>query len=228
MTFHYLARYRRLMPTIEVLPAVNGFNHTETISALLDSGLGFHDLSRGGRKWGMLGCVLSHYRSLQYQVQHKIPFQLTLEDDLRLNRASFGAFVERACALLDAAPNVTILQLSLYTEIRLTSYEGARHLLQVFDEVGIRKNIDQMINIERTLGDRHKVRRWLAPTKWKPRPWVLGRTTNSATGHIWRSRRMTWTELAMLRLLTRQREARLLPRFGNPSLRMDKASTWAT
>ena len=34
-------------------------------------------------------------------MQHNIPFQLTLEDDLRLNRASFGTFVEHACALAE-------------------------------------------------------------------------------------------------------------------------------
>lgn len=32
--------------------AVSGFNVSEVVEALLDSGLTFHNLSAGGKKWG--------------------------------------------------------------------------------------------------------------------------------------------------------------------------------
>ena len=44
--------------------------------------------------------------------------------------------------------------------------------------------------------------------------------TNAATGHIYRTRRVTWAEMALLRLLTdpsrSASETRALPFFGNP------------
>ena len=32
------------------------------------SHLAYHDLSKSARKWGVLGCILTHYLALEYQV----------------------------------------------------------------------------------------------------------------------------------------------------------------
>ena len=46
----------------------------------------------------------------------------------------------------------------------------------------------------------------------------LARATNSAKGHIFRTRRITWAEMALLRLLSDPASdgPRALPYFGNP------------
>ena len=45
------------------------------------------------------------------------------------------------------------------------------------------------------------------------------REANSTEGNIWKTRHFTWTEMAMLRMLTQGAEAvRKLPLHGNPRL----------
>lgn len=60
-------------------------------------------------------------------------------------------------------------------------------------------------------------RRWKsAGDTAKPRPWTLGRPTNAASGHIFRTRRITWAEMAMLHLLTKP-SYRAARSYGNPT-----------
>ena len=128
-----------------------------------------------------------------------------------LRKDAFLDFVDWSCARLENASGrggvpLTHLQLSRHTELRLTSLEGARHLLKTLQSSGIRKSIDQQFNDPRVMGRRHRVHAVTSSFAWRVRPWILGRSPNSADGHIYKTRRMTWTELALLRLLTQGRE----------------------
>ena len=91
-TRHFLDGYRRVLGRLHTHQAVDGHNHTETIETLLDEGIAFHDLSKLGRRWGMLGNWLSHYSALKHQLSHALPFMLLLEDDVYL-RPAFGLLV---------------------------------------------------------------------------------------------------------------------------------------
>jgi hypothetical protein len=64
----------------------------------------------------------------------------------------------------------------------------------------------------------HTVRKFLpAPKGPAPRGYSLFRTTNAASGHIYKSRKLTWAEYALLRLLSDPSgQARRSPSFGNP------------
>ena len=235
----FVAAYERLLqPHLHLLPAVDGHNHTQVIEKLLDHHVAFHDQSKGGRKWGMLACFLSHLDALEYQVEHAIPYQVTLEDDVWLRGQTFLDYIDRCCEKLREASNhtsttsLTHLQLSRHTEVRLTTLEGARHLLGLVRAVGIRKSIDQQFNDARVMGSRHEV--WplfgmTARSPFRSRPWVLGHSPNSADGHIFKTRKMTWTEVGLLRILTQGRDAvARLPNYGLPRLKPNAPSTFAS
>ena len=91
---------------------------------------------------------------------------------------------------------------------------------------------DQQLLNPATMGNRHTVSKFLHHQKWPERPWILGRSPNSADGHIWRTRKITWAEMAMMRLLT-LKGSRQLPLHGNPPLPArlkgtGVSGTWAT
>ena len=206
-TRRYVEGYRRTFGSVlHVLHAVDGNNHSGLIERLLDTGLHFHDLSKLGRRWGMLGNWMSHYFALQHQIEHQLPYQLTMEEDLWL-RPTFKQHVESACEPFRRSPAPDIIQLSRFSELLLTSLEGARVLHDAMRRAGVRKSIDQQMLDPAVMGSvtarPHSVLKWGSAHKkglaWKSKPWVLGRVANSAEGNIWRTRRFTWTEMAMLR-----------------------------
>lgn len=244
----FLASNRRVLPSVRVLPAVNGFNHTEVIEALLRSGLRFRSLSAGGKKWGKIATFLTKYRALQQQVRDRVPYQLLLEDDVLLY-PSVLPFLGRACDYYNAHPDLTVMQLSRYGEALLFSLAGAQQMIRKIDEFGILRSADTGLEPHpHPSGRRHSPRalplitqslfacrasfsdddqqlldwRIMSIKHVRMRPklgeaWTLGRGTNSAGGHIYRSRKVTWAEMAMLRLLTARQATLTLPSFGNPS-----------
>ena len=218
-TRRYLLGFARTLPEVRVLTAVNGFNYTGTIEALLHSELPFRNLSRSGMKWGVLATFLTHYRALQYQVNHRISYQITLEEDLHVRRVPFLRMTEAACALLERNPDVDLLQLSHFGEVRLTSLRGAKRLINLLRGWGILKNIDQQLFDPAVMGHCHRVLKVSDHLQVQPRserPFILGRHTNGASGHTFRSRQMTWAEVALLRLIS-DPPAHFAPSYGNPA-----------
>ena len=206
-TIKFVRGYRRAFgKALYILNAVDGNNHSRLLESLIDTGLKFHDLSKLGRRWGMLGNWMSHFFALQHQIEHKLPFQLTLEEDLWL-RPSLPKLIESACEQFRRSPPPTIVQLSRYSELLLTSLDGARVLHDAMRRAGVRKSIDQQMLDPSIMGSitgrPHTVLKWGSAhengASRKTRPWVLGRAANSAEGNIYRTRRFTWTEMAMLR-----------------------------
>ena len=59
MSAGFLAHNQRLLPSsrLTIFPATNGFNHTQVLDHLLQSGLAFHSLSKAGKKWGKIATV---------------------------------------------------------------------------------------------------------------------------------------------------------------------------
>ena len=122
---HFLDGYRQALPPerTHVLRAVNGFNPTTVIHALKRARLPFWGLSQASRFWGVLGCALSHFYALHFQVEHNYAFQITLEEDVYLRPGFLADFVPRVCAryeTLQRGDGVDLLQLSKHTEMRLT------------------------------------------------------------------------------------------------------------
>ena len=203
---------------LHVLPAVNGFNVTETIEALLDSGLQFHNLSFMIRRWGKLATFLTKVRALRHQVVHGLPYQITLEDDIVL-KPTFKYFVQHACERHQTIqPDVLIL--SPYSEVLLTSLAGAKEILRRLRQYGIRKNDDHQLAFAQTMGHRVGTYRPFLFKKGEVKPWKQGRKTNR--GDIQSTSGMSWTEMALLRLITNPK-ARSLHAFGGlwnpPALR---------
>lgn len=215
---------------VRILSAVNGYNQTETLDAFLQTGLQFHNVSRGGRLWGKLAVFVTKYQMLMHQIDREIPYQVTFEDDLVMQPGVLQ-YLGNQCSWLDANPQVDVLQMSKYAEAMMTSLAGARRLVAKVRKHGILKNDDQQLLDNKIMGQ--IVSKKNACFNRKPcdrggpeaaggapeaeRPpccWVTGRTTNR--GDISATPSLTWAELALLRLLTRSPTARSLPNFGNP------------
>ena len=226
---------RALGLNLTVLPAVDGFNTTDVIEELLQSGVPFRNLSRGAKKWGKLAAFLSKIRALEHQVRSAVPYQLTIEDDLHLRVNALPRMIDGACAIYVRHPETTVVQLSHFTEAMLTSLNGSRLLLRLLRERGILRATDQQLlnpkTMDKSQQPAHQVRKFLEHFRWAERPWVLARAPNSADGFIWRTRKMTWAEVAMLRLLTLP-GSRSMPLHGNPPLPerirgSGQSGTWA-
>ena len=217
------AQRRALGGSVTVLRAVDGYNHTETIERLLESGLRFHGLSTGAKKWGKLATFLTKYRTLQHQVRHGLPYMVQLEEDVLPDASKWHEMMAAACEWYEAHPSTTILQLSRYAEVMVTSLAGARELMGLIERYGILRSDDQQLLNAYIMGTRD-VQPTHATAQLLPRPagplpkgYKLARMTNSAKGHIFRTRRITWAEMALLRLISdRSGEVRTLPSFGNP------------
>ena len=76
-----VSRLRSALPSLHLLPTVNGHNHTDLVEKLLESGLAFHGLSASSRRAGVLACALSHYFALTFQLERRLPWLLTMEED---------------------------------------------------------------------------------------------------------------------------------------------------
>jgi hypothetical protein len=210
-TRRFLSELRAALPAVHVLDAVDGYNHTEVIAALLESGLQFHSLSIGGKRWGKLATFLTKFRALRLQLARGWPFMLLLEEDVRVG-AGLGGWLQRACAVYNRE-RPTLMQLSWYAEVLLIPLAGARQLVRLVRSHGIVRNDDQQLLDGRGMGT-FNVRRY---RKYGPEPpFTIVRPTNSQEGHIRRSRKMTWAELALLRLITNPVAARGMLSFGNP------------
>ena len=218
--------HSRIVPAerLTVLPSVNGFNHSETLDVLLQSGIQYWSLSKGAESWGKLAGYLTNLRALQHQLEQRTPYQFTMEDDVVL-RPNFMSYVESACAHYDRLrPQPSLLQLSSYLELRLTSLAGARQIMRGIRRYGIVKNDDQTWLDPSVNHNMHSAARRRRPELTKAgegKPWELGRHTNR--GSIAGTRRLTWAEVAMVRLLTSAKNGSArhpnpwtLPLFGNP------------
>ena len=65
---------------------------------MLESGMPFHSLSRGNKRWGKLATFITKYQLLMRQVESGAAFQVSLEEDVVLE-PGFCAFVQSANAL---------------------------------------------------------------------------------------------------------------------------------
>lgn len=224
-TSQFTAVHRRVLgPNVTILASVNGYNHTEVIAALLESGLRFHGLTTGGKKWGKLATFLTKFRALQHQVRLSLPYMIMLEEDVQPIPQRWNVMMDYACAWYDRHPQVDVLQLSRYSEVVLTSLKGARNLLRVVRRFGISKSDDQQLLNAHVMGTpkdwpTHTTKHiFPKPAGPLPKGYSLARMTNAASGHIFRTRKVTWAEMALLRLLTdpSRTETQSLPWYGNP------------
>ena len=204
MSAGFLAHNQRLLPSsrLTIFPATNGFNHTQVLDHLLQSGLAFHSLSKAGKKWGKMATFLTKYRALQRQIALGIPYQLLFEDDVLLEPARFWPHIAEMCAVLEAKPSIDILQLSGYSEALLLSLAGARRVTEKIRQYGIMRNDDQQL----LHGDIMKL-----VVEKRPKFTRCGSgARRTPPGHIFKSRKITWAEVAMLRLIS-DSKARSLP-----------------
>lgn len=166
-----------------VLHAVHGFNQTDTLLKLLDTGLQFHNLSKGGRNWGKLATWLTKYRSLKYQVEHKIKFAVTIEDDVVPDTNWDVVTLENSSS--------SIVKYSTYAEVYSTTLAAAHKILSRLQTEGILKNDDQQFFWSDTVQKRYKN---VFRLKRKPNRGVIIKTPA-----------MTWMEMAMLRKITQSK-----------------------
>ena len=146
----FVAASRRVLPQLELFPAVSGFDKHATVAALARSRLRYHILtycsfSRFGT-YGSLANYLTKYFALLHQVARRLPFVCMLEDDMRLH-AGFDGFVHAQvqARLVGSAPP-DVLVLGTWGEGYVTSLRGARRIVHSLQQQGVPQNIDIMLN----------------------------------------------------------------------------------
>ena len=140
-----------------VYPAINGFDKHQVINELKRSQLKFKDLCEGFKYWGNLANFLTRYKAFMYQVEHELPYQITMEDDVVLTEESVRQMVE----LQSLADDYDLVQLGEFGELYLTSLKGATRLLKLISKHGIIKCPDQQLNDNRIMNAskiKHKIR----------------------------------------------------------------------
>ena len=215
----FISGYKQALGNrVAFIDAVDGRNQTATIAALLESGIKFGDTSRGGRSWGKLATFLTKLRLLKRQLDDKLPWQVILEDDVILYQPAFEDYVSTSCRRMQSDSRIDLSQLSKYAEILLTSLQGARKIVSKIEELGMLKNDDHQLLDSKVMGtvvhtDRSCAMRCYGPKKYanSTRPFTIGRLTNH--GDIAAAQKLTWAEVALLRILTRSPRA-AEPLFG--------------
>ena len=220
----WLEDFKRKLPRVQIVKAVNGYNQTETIEQLLNSQIHFHNLSKDGRKWGKLATWLTKFKLLALQVERRIPFQVNLESDLEVRQPAWDAYMQRLCDRYNRQPDLHSVRCSNWAECFLTSLQGARHMVRTFRERGIYRNDDQQVFDSTYFRTKYV---WRYPRNAlkaeRVEPYVLRRKTN--TGDIQATRVLSFAETALLRLVTNP-AARSMPLFGNPQYTESGMSPW--
>ena len=89
---------RRVLPELRVLQSVNGYSKRDTVGALAETPLKYHQGKYGGFKtygtYGSLANWLTKYRALKWQLKNKVPYMAMLEDDMKLTD-EFAPFVHK-------------------------------------------------------------------------------------------------------------------------------------
>merc|ERR1711871_726666 len=130
-----------VIPELEVFHAVNGYNKTETVERLRESGLHYEELSL--KKYGKLALFLTKFAILKRQVREEIAFVCFVEDDVKFHQR-FREYVERQLPVLEM-PDVNILRLGDWGEAYVTSLQGAGRIVARIERVGILQNMDNQL-----------------------------------------------------------------------------------
>ena len=208
---------RKVVPELQVVKSINGFNKSEVESELLDSGLRFHRLCRGHENWGMLASLLTRHKAFSTQTAD---FQVLLEDDLKLHPNLFKPFI---ASMIEAhfcngppvknqvckqGPQVihcfgrrhpNIVQMDRFGEAYLTDRAGARALSNKLKTYGIRGCSDQMYNVGEIMNESHVY-------STRRRPWQLLVHTNR--GDIHKTSRIRLNEMAWMKKQTQRYRTR--------------------
>jgi GR25 family glycosyltransferase involved in LPS biosynthesis len=137
----YVSDMQAILPDLEVVRSINGFDKRETVRALAASRLKYHintycSFTRFGT-YGSLANFLSKVFVLHSQVRRRIPYQAILEDDMQL-QPGFRQFVERHVrshlrvqrdARTGGRRGADLLQLGNWGEGYVTSLASARRVL---------------------------------------------------------------------------------------------------
>lgn len=199
---------RKVVPELEIVKSINGFNKTEVKSELLKSGCAFHRLCRDHENWGMLASLLTRHKAFSKQTAD---FQVLLEDDLKLHPKRFKPFI---ASMIEAhfcngppvnnqickqGPQVIhcfgrrhpdIVQMDHFGEAYLTDRAGARALSNKLKTYGIRGCSDQMFNVGEIMNESHVY-------STRHQPWQLLVRTNR--GDIHKTSKLKPNEMAWMK-----------------------------
>ena len=140
-----LEHNQKIIPNLEVLKSINGYNINETKKALKISNLKLINLDSW--HYGTLANFLSKYYCLKYQIEKKIPYMCFLEDDIILS-PNFSKFVEDNLIHLDNKNlNINLIRLGNWGEGYITSLRGAERIIKLIDFNNIKYSIDNQLRL---------------------------------------------------------------------------------
>ena len=133
---------KEIIPNLEVIPAVDGFNVKMIETELAQTQVPFTMLEHWN--YGALGCWLSHYKALKKQVEEKIPFMCRIEDDAEINE-TFTPSVNALVGRFEKDKEINMIRLARWGEGYITSYESSCRIISILNQKGIINNIDNQL-----------------------------------------------------------------------------------
>lgn len=137
-------RNEKTLPQLELIKSVNGYNIRETLLELRQTKLKFITLDNLFQNFGTLACFITKYNCFLYQIDKKIPFMCSIEDDMLLV-PGFEEFVQKQAKMLRTASRVNMIRLGDWGEGYITSLVGAKKIVELIKSTGIIRNIDNQL-----------------------------------------------------------------------------------
>jgi hypothetical protein len=130
-------------PSFRFIQSVDGYNIEETLQEFRKLGVIYKYLYFP--TYGTLANWLTKVKMIKYQIDHKIPYICTIEDDLILE-PGFEKFVYDNLYHLND-DTINIVRLAKWGEGYITSYESAKRIWDIIERTGIVDNIDNQFRV---------------------------------------------------------------------------------
>ena len=130
-------------PHFTFIKSVDGYNIDETLQEFRNLGIIYKYLYFP--TYGTLANWITKVKMIKHQIEHKIPYICTVEDDLVLD-PELERFVYDNLYHLDDN-TVNIVRLAKWGEGYITSYESAKRIWDIIERTGIVDNIDNQFRV---------------------------------------------------------------------------------
>ena len=137
-------RNRRLVPQLELVKSVNGYDVEGTIDAFRSLGIRFHSLCEKFQTYGTLANFVTKVQVLHSQIARRLPHLCFIEDDVVL-REGFVDFVNAQADEL--VGDVNMVRLGNWGEGYITSLDGASRIWQHIQADGVVDSIDNQLRL---------------------------------------------------------------------------------
>ena len=135
---------KKLLPQLELVKSINGYNIPETVSEFRKTGLKYFGVDDLFQNYGTIACFLTKYKCLMSQIENAYPYLCFIEDDMLL-KPGFERHVHQQVGVLERDKAINMIRLGPWGEGYITSLASARRLVDIIKRSGIIANIDNQL-----------------------------------------------------------------------------------